>query len=97
MLTLQKNECKVPVQQLNALAQATQVPAREAAAIIFAIRTNACEIFRGGDKVRAAGDRRAGEVMGGGGGGADGAGKRGRDAASAGAVAGRRWGARSRR
>ena len=52
MLTLQKNECKVPPQQLGALARATGVPSREAAAIIFAIRTNACEIFRGGTKVR---------------------------------------------
>lgn len=54
MLTLQKNECKVGKQQLGALSRLTGVRELEAAAIIYAIRTNACEVQRGGAKVGCA-------------------------------------------
>lgn len=54
MLTLQKNECKVAKQQLSALSRLTGVREEETAAIIYAIRTNACEIHRREAKVGCA-------------------------------------------
>jgi len=54
MLTLQKNECRVPAQQLSVLSRLSGVRQEEVAAIIFAVRTNACEIYRNKEKVGCA-------------------------------------------
>jgi len=54
LTSLQGNACDVPPDQLQQLSKLTAVPAASVASLIYQVRTNACEISRGGRKVGCA-------------------------------------------
>ena len=54
LTSLQGNACDVPVEQLSQLSKLTGVSAANVASLIYQVRTNACEISRGGKKVGCA-------------------------------------------
>ena len=54
LASLQGNACDVPPDQLSALARMTGLSNATTASIIYQVRTNACEVSRGGGKVGCA-------------------------------------------
>jgi hypothetical protein len=54
LTSLQANACNVPPEQLSMLSKVTTVSASNVAKLIFQVRTNACEVVRGGERVGSA-------------------------------------------